>query len=822
MPFPRLLSLYSIFLFLIPVSTYAQEPWTVVVPPALRADTAISVALEDLQQTGADLGIEIGAVDDSSLPPANGILLGTLVENRQTERVLGGGFLPLAPPDNPEGYGIQPLAREDNHYLLVSSRGAIGYAYALYWIRDRMLVNKAIPVTLEAHREPAMAVRLGGAWGRWGFGGRNKDDMRLALRNSINWVAGAPILDLVPWDAEPEATNNAKNREETRALIDYAHSLHMKYFSFANEFTYHPSLLEKHGATLSPADPKFWDAIQDKFRMLFTALPELDGVELCNDDISGFWENYVPYDLMHENPEADWSYPKRFRTFVKKVHEVVAEEFDKQYFHFTWSLVDHEVHTQPAVFREIFTDDVPTNNLYLMPKVTRADRWWHQPYNPTFNLTKHDTIVLFETMNYYEGGKTRLFPTFSGDYFQRGLQTFLLPEESNLKGAAMLANIPGNGWGTRDAYAYVLYRLMWNPNEDMGQIARDFCAIHFGPDVAEGMAEIYRNSAQAYKYGLHIEPISYGQFNSFYHMRVGVFPVEGYPNIDHGREHLAWLRKIYLRIKPWETETLDDIRHGHATAEAMFSKFHSLEGAFADATQAADVGIRLDTTRWLIQTNLRYVESMLAYFDYLEAPEEDTKKRLAKALADTRATCSSFAALPHMDYKLWGIETLMVAMEDALADLETHRRTQDAAPSRKELESTVASQQLRYKEVLETHQAAAVKFAHVRVLVDGRDIVNVQGDQYRIEHIRWDNPQVQKFSFTAPLPARDVTVIPLDLESRPLHPFMLEQPNAENGYTARLYLDDLPGGGGWMEFELYYIDQKPEDLGLTTPWMRAP
>ena len=192
--------------------------------------------------------------------------------------------------------------------------------------------------------------------------------------------------------------------------------------------------------------------------------------------------------------------------------------------------------------KSIFTEDVPTDKLYLMPKVTRADRWWHQAYNPTFNQTPHETVVLFEAMNYYEGGKTPLFPTFSGDYFQRGLQTFLLPHDSNVRGISMLASIPGDSWGTRDAYAYVLYRLMWEPYADMDEIARDFCAIHFGPEVAGGMATIYQQSAHAYKYGLHIEPISYGQYNSFYHMRVGVFPVEGYPSIDGGREHLEWLR----------------------------------------------------------------------------------------------------------------------------------------------------------------------------------------------------------------------------------------------------------------------------------------
>jgi len=796
----------------------AEAQWTVVVPPELQADAAIAVALDDLRQSAARLGIPLDTSDDAAPPASNAILLGDVIENRQTEGLLGGGLDLLAPPENPEGYRITPLSRGPRQHLLLSSRGPLGYAYGLFWIRDRMLVNRQIPADLEALREPAFPVRLGGAWGRHGFGGESKEAMRIALRNSINWVPGTPILDLVPWDTEPEATINAKNREETRELIGYAHLLHMKYFSFANAFTYHPSLLEKHGATLDPADPKLWDAIQDKFRMLFTALPELDGIELCNDDISGFWDNYLPYDIMHETPEADWSYPKRFRTFIKKVHEVVAGEFDKQYFHFTWSLVDHEIHTQPAVFREIFTDDIPTDNFYAMPKVTRADRWWHQAYNPTFNQSPHETIVLFEGMNYYESGRANIFPTFSGQYFQGGLQTFLMPEDTNVRGIAMLANIPGEGWGTRDVYAYVLNRLIWEPYADMEQIARDFCAIHFGPAASEGMAEIYLDTPRAYQYGLHLEPISYGQFNSHYHMRVGEFPVQGYPNIDSGREHLEWLRRIYLRCKPWEMDTLEDIRRGHAVAEAMYTRFASVAPALGDAALAEDLRNRLDMTRRLIETNQRYAEAIFAYFDYFDAPTPERKARLAEVLEETRQTFDAFQRVPGYGYILWGIEELVKAVEAALEDIDAARRTLAEAPDRAQLEATIAGQQTLYKKVVEAKKDSAVMFAHVRVLVDGRDIINVRGQEYTIDHIQWDGPQVQDFTFHAPLPEKAVTVIPIDIESRPLHPFVLEQPDAENGYTARIYLDDMPGGNGWIEFDLYYIDQHPEALGLAVPW----
>jgi len=800
-------------------SSASAEIWTLVVPPTLQADEAMRVVLDDLQATGPKYGLTMVLADDNTCPPGNVIMVGGPTENIQSGKLTEDETLHLPPlPDDPQGYSIATFDHNGGRGLAVASQGVIGTVYGLYWIHDRLRVHRRIPEDIATTREPAMKIRLGGAWGRSGFGGSSREEIQQALRQSINWVAGTPILDLVPWDAEPEATTNAKNREATRELINYAHAMHMKYFSFANEFTYHPSLLEKHGASLDPNDPKFWDALQDKFRMLFTALPELDGVEICNDDISGFWDSYLPYDVMHETPDADWSYPKRFQTFVKKVHEVVADEFDKQYFHFTWSLVDHEVHTQPAVFREIFTDAIPTKNFYVMPKVTRADRWWYQPYNPTFNQSPHNALVLFETMNYYEGGKSRIFPTFSGQYFQRGLQTFLMPEDSNLKGAAALASIGGDGWGTREAYAYVLYRLMWDPNDNVKQIARDFCAIHFGPKAAEGMAELYLLSPRAYQSGLHIGPISYGQFNSHYHMRVGEFPVQGYPNIDQGREHLEWLRTIYLRCKPWEAETLDDIRDGLTVAEQMYTKYEAVKPTLEDRSKAEKIQNRLNMTRHLIETNLRYVESIFDYFDYMDGPSEKDRERLGKTLENTKKTCEAFRGLPGYGYTLWGIEALIAAMEAAYTDVAAAREVLAAAPSRAELESTIASQQALYAKVLEAHRDRAIKFAHMRVLIDGRDIVNFKGAEYTIDHIQWDGPQVKDFTSLAPLPEKDVTVIPVNIESRPLHPFVMEQPDEMNGHAARIYLDDMPGGNGWVEFDLYYIDAAPGELGLAVPW----
>ena len=93
----------------------------------------------------------------------------------------------------------------------------------------------------------------------------------------------------------------------------------------------------------------------------------------------------------------------------------------------------------------------------------------------------------------------------------------------------------------------------------------------------------------------------------------------------------------------------------------------------------------------------------------------------------------------------------------------------------------------------------------------------MQGSQWSIQHLQWDGPEVKSCQLTQPLPARPVTVIPKDIESRPLHQFILEQPRKENGYRVRVYLYDAPAGKGMNKFDLYFIPRTPEELGLADP-----
>ena len=164
-------------------------------------------------------------------------------------------------------------------------------------------------------------------------------------------------------------------------------------------------------------------------------------------------------------------------------------------------------------------------------------------------------------IDYHGHAGVNIFPTFPGQYIQGGLKSILAAEKSNLKGADF-GIPPADAWDTRSVTAYTVSRLVWNHDEDVKEIARDYAAMHFGLDAAEELADILLLSARAYKYGIYIEPVSYGQFSSLTHLRLTTFPAQGLPRLDNGRKHIEFLRSIYLRCQPWQMETLLYLDHG--------------------------------------------------------------------------------------------------------------------------------------------------------------------------------------------------------------------------------------------------------------------
>ncbi|MFH1739278.1 MAG: hypothetical protein ABIH23_09760 [bacterium] len=796
----------TVFVFV--ASGYAGTEWSILVSAANGEEEGIKVAVADLVNTGKQFDVIFNIDTDTTESFTNAIIVGDTFRNRITADLQEKGIIRLEGVEDPEGYEIITITKDDAKTIVVSGGSVLGDVYGLYWIWDRLRVFKELP-EINVKREPVLKYRY------TRISVNSKEDIRTALRYGLNLVYGMNPLSLVPWSAEPERTENEKNRQITKELADYAHSLHLKFLAIGTDFTYHPSILEEFGASLSPSDPCFWDAVQAKYRRLFQAMPELDGMKTFLGEEQAYWGNYQTFDPIHAGEGCDWSLEKRYRTFVKKLYNVVVGEFDKLYLQRTWVTNCYEQQSQPEVYKKIFTADVPIRNLFLIPSFTQNDRWWYQAYNPTLNLTPHHMMAVFEPMDYHAG--SNVFPTFPGQYFQAGMQTILDVKESNLKGASL--DVPGgDDWGTRSVTAYTVSRLEWDYHEDVRTIATDFCSIHFGKAAAAGMADIYLMSPVAYKYGLYIEPAAYGAFNSLPHIRVGQFIAEGYPRIDNGKEHIEFLRTLYLRCKPWIPETLDGLDHGFETAKAMEKDYQSVKPLIEDPELANQVETSLKLTRLLIQTNNLYVRTFLSYFTYREHPTSQNRALLQQSSTELKDIRKEFIETPGFGYQLFGVDQLLSNVDQILEDFTAAEERLAKAFTSQQIEAVVSEQQRKYVEVMKEFPKEAIKILHWEGRVDGRDIIRIRDKQIEIEHLRWDPMYFKDYTILNPLPKQAVTVIPMDIESRPMHPFILRQPSSENDYTASVYLYDIPGGAGWCKFDLYYIAKSPKELGLEIPW----
>lgn len=798
---------FALFLGL-QIFAQSTQTWHVVVDKALSNDEAIQVAITDLNEAGKSFNIEFIKTNDLETMHPNQIIVGSSKRNRRTKQLSQKSKFKLKGVECEQAYEIITSTINESKTILVSGGSPLGEAYGLFWILDRMKVYGEIP-EINTIREPELKIRF--------TEGGTKEQMRQALRNGATWITGnISINKIIPWESEPEANENAKNRKELKELIDYAHSLHLKYFVYEDEFSFHPTLLEEFGATLNPEDPKFWEAVQAKYHLLLKTVPEIDGVRHRTGESTRVGGSYKSFDVMHSG-DSHWSLAQRYKTWVKKIHEVVVGEYNKLYFQRTWVTSSYEQHSMPEVYKKIFTDDVPVQNLYMSPYMSTTDRYFHQPYNPTFNQTPHNMIVLLSPLNYHGNNNCGILPTFPGSYYQGGLKTYLSRENSNCMGAHYGSK--SETWDTWSLTAYTVYRLTWEPNIDVKDIAHDFAAIYFGKEAAPEIAELLLLTPRVYKYGMYIAPAAHGQFASLTHLRLTTFPVKGLPNLDSGRKHMEFLYDIYLRCRPWIEETFMELDHGLKLADKARGIAKKSASKINDSKKRKQLLNNAEMTYRLVTANNFYVKALIAYFQYREMHSSENKNQLLQYSKELQAAMEAFSKVPGFVYRLDGMKQLQVNIKDALNDVKHANTVLANAPDDTGIDKLIDDQQAKYKEVLEQYKDEAIKLVYWQGRVDGRDLFKLNGKNIEIEHLRYDDILETSETFSSELPKKEYTVVVKDLQSRSFGPFVLEQPSAKNNYTVTLYLSDSPMHGySWWKFELYYIPKSPKELGLEIPW----
>jgi hypothetical protein len=251
----------------------------------------------------------------------------------------------------------------------------------------------------------------------------------------------------------------------------------------------------------------------------------------------------------------------------------------------------------------------------------------------------------------------------------------------------------------------------------------------------------------------------------------------------------------------------------------MAGKLQMAKKLIDDQSMAEEVEKSVKLTYGLIKTNNLYVKTFFKYFEYREQPTEKNKLLLTKTVEELKAMMAEFLQMPGCVYRLDGMEQLVLNVNQALENLPNAEKLLANAPNEEEIQKIISDLQQKYVEIFDNYKKEAIKLLHWEARVDGSDLMKVKGDQLQIEHLRYDPIVEMTYKFENPLPAKEITVIPVDIQSRSYGPFVLEQPTEKNNFTATIYLSDFPFHGySWWKLDLYYIQEKPETLGIVAPW----
>jgi hypothetical protein len=624
---------------------------------------------------------------------------------------------------------------------------------------------------------------------------RFRGTLRDVLRFGYNGVVFRGLEHYVPSDDPVYGPRSARYRRYLKAIIAEAHAHHIKVIPYAEEAIYLPAWLEKAGAKASVKDPRFWDAMADKYRRLFRALPELDGVTPCVGEIIPSYD-FRALDIVHsQEAEPDPRIEERYRAFFGKVHQVVSGEFGKLMLPWTWATNDWELSAVPDIYQGTFAA-LPVENLHPVIKLTKHDAWYYgTPFNPTFGQTKHATIALAELGSQYQGLGTVV--DFPARWAAAALQYAAERGLNGVMAGQPLQNLIQPG------VLYVFSRMSWNPKADADAIAREWVAATFGPAASADVARILFLGSDAARHSFYWQPVALDGWPPQQHIRVNQIILKGNAFWDLGREHDAFLRTIYLKLKPYAEETYAEAGRGKEIVGRMQTLFDGARSRI-DPPEAGEKLSQLLRHYDAVTAMTRdYTRLILSYFAYREQPATQARERLERDVAAMRASAKAYRTA-HNFFELAGIDQTVTLAERALGDLEKAERILREAPTTDQIRERILEARDENRRLLAAHPEAE-KILRWKGSVDARNILRIQGDQIRMERLTGDGIHAVEATFAKPVPREAGGRWAI----KPLRPrgtaHVLEAPSEKNGYTLSLYVDDPEASSAVLEFEVYRV-----------------
>ncbi len=585
-------------------------------------------------------------------------------------------------------------------------------------------------------------------------------------------------------------------RSAYRKLIELAHNLGLRVILVGDELIYHPEWLRFMDAQLCTQDQQLWKLLGSKFANVLSALPETDGILVRTGEVIPKGE-YKSFDLVHHRCEKEQrSFELIYQQIIQTVHQVVCEEFGKEYIHRTWVTSSHEQHSIEDVFQRIFTEEIPTDNLIVSIKLTRTDQWQFQQLNPTFGLSPHQTNVEIETSRFQRPGSPII--DFAAERIASGMQFALH------RGAKSLSNgIATHGSIPLDAANYMIWRFSWNPDANVREITRDWATSRFGRTHAYEIADIFLSLDKAVRNAWYVRPLALRHWNPRPHVYIDRFVLKGNPIWDRGAGHDRFLYELYLQAKPWIADTQEEMTLGIRIWEEARDDFLRIAADLENQEAVNKVSHDLTRGAFVLRLNQAYMNAIFACYAYRENPSSQKLQFLKKKIEDLEHALHDHENNDGF-YGTKAIHVFLSIAERIQENLTQAEVELKNAPAQDEIRNMIRETAKKDNEFLKNHPNARSVFRWSGT-VDGRDILYVNEKGCHIEHLVADPASNIHQKIIPPFPTSGTYVLKR-IKGRG-YVYLLEAPSPENNMTAKIYIDDPLPSSDVHELELCVVPE---------------
>ncbi|MBI5364807.1 MAG: hypothetical protein HZA53_16645 [Planctomycetes bacterium] len=421
--------------------------------------------------------------------------------------------------------------------VVVRVHGIRGACYALQELARRVRLSQWSPgEPIELLRNPAFTDRLCSMHDNPGeprFDTQFRDPkvlLDLGFNGMIvHGLAGLCTYDdydarLYPKDA-PERATVLADRKRIKRVVSEAKRNHLMVFLNGDELCVPHTALDLYGdailATnaapgrflLSPSKPKVHELVRATFEELMKLFPEVDGFQVRTGEVYTQSEptlfGHMPTKGIDDTCK-DWSKELKLKALVDTITKVVCDEHGKRFNLRMWGYYD-SVHSDPAKWTAFASALEPNPLRTFSFKHAKTDHWRWNVLNPNFGVGEHAQWAEFQMAREYEGKGA--YPSYLGRYLAQGA-TEIAPtgglatlREKGVRGAWCWAR--GGGWNgpfpaSEDWIAlnvHAFARLLWDPNDDPWELARQWSVLNLGLEpnslAAERFVRVQKLSEEA-------------------------------------------------------------------------------------------------------------------------------------------------------------------------------------------------------------------------------------------------------------------------------------------------------------------------------------